>query len=219
MRAERVLLGTGAAAAGLYYATLLIVGALSPGYSHVRQFASELGMVGAPHAALFNGLVMLQGLLLCGTGIGFGLALRRLTRRPIFAATVGLFVGLFGVSYLFAAAFPLPDLLHGAFGIALLTFLVPWLLAWAWRREAGARLMVGLQALATPVILATALIQGGLFGLADASNQGFYQRIAATIFYVWLVATCRWLAQSEPAGLAYCWRSRCSSSPRSSISL
>ncbi len=204
MRAERVLLWTGAAAAGLYYLTLILVGASSPGYSHSSQFASELGMAGAPNARLFNALVTLQGLLLIGTGLGFGMALRRLTQRPVLAVSAGLFVGFFGVSYLFAAAFPLPDLRHGAFGIALLTFLVPWMLAWTWRRQPGARLMVALQTIATPAILATALIQGGLFGLADASNQGLYQRVAATIFYVWFVATCRWLMNDaqRPASTA-----------------
>jgi hypothetical membrane protein len=193
MNAARTLLWTGAAAAVLYCATLIGIGALDPNYDHARQFASELGMATARYASLFNGLVLLQGLLLLAAGAGFHRVLLRLTSRGL-AATVGLFVGLFGVSYFFAALFPLPDPLHGAFGIALLTFLVPWILAWAFRHDRSARTMVAAQWLATPVILVTALIQGGLFGLAEATNQGLYQRVAATIFYVWLVATCFWLA-------------------------
>ena len=38
----------------LYLGTLLVSAHFYPGYSHVRQAASELGMAGAPRPEIFN---------------------------------------------------------------------------------------------------------------------------------------------------------------------
>jgi hypothetical membrane protein len=48
-------------------------GALNPGYSHVRQYISELGEAGRPHAGVFSVGCLLWGLLFAG----FAVALRR----------------------------------------------------------------------------------------------------------------------------------------------
>ena len=117
---------------------MAVLGFLEPGYSHLRQFASELG---------------------------------------------------------FAGVFPLPNPLHSAFGIALLTFLVPWLLAWACWRLPGARLANLSQIVAAVVIVGTAILQTGLIGGVDGTNIGLAQRIAASVFFLWLVATCHWLGR------------------------
>lgn len=56
------------------------LGALDPGFSHARQYISELGEERRPHAAVFNTWCVLYGLLLapfavalrCGTGAWLG---------------------------------------------------------------------------------------------------------------------------------------------------
>jgi hypothetical protein len=49
------------------------LGALDPNYSHMRQFISELGEAGRPHAGVFAAWCVLWGLLFAG----FAVALRR----------------------------------------------------------------------------------------------------------------------------------------------
>jgi hypothetical protein len=49
------------------------LGALDPGYSHVRQYISELGEAGRPYAAVFTAWCLLWGILFAG----FAIALRR----------------------------------------------------------------------------------------------------------------------------------------------
>src|SRR5262245_40436187 len=49
------------------------LGALDPGYSHLRQYISELGEAGRPYAAVFTAWCLLWGILFAG----FAVALRR----------------------------------------------------------------------------------------------------------------------------------------------
>ena len=48
------------------------LGTLDPGYSHLRQYISELGEVGRPYAASFNTWSVAYGLLFAGFAIGLG---------------------------------------------------------------------------------------------------------------------------------------------------
>src|SRR5262249_26149490 len=48
------------------------LGALDPGYSHVRQYISELGETGRPYAELFTVWSVLYGLLLAPFAIALG---------------------------------------------------------------------------------------------------------------------------------------------------
>jgi len=45
------------------------LGALDPGYSHVRQYISELGEAGRPYAAVFTAWCLLWGILFAGFAI------------------------------------------------------------------------------------------------------------------------------------------------------
>ncbi len=165
----------------------------------MRQFASELGMANAAHPEAFGAMSIVTGLVFFATALGFYLAVKRLSGRGGLATTIGIFVALFGVNLIFAGLFPLPNPLHSAFGVALLTFFVPWLLAWACWNLPGARLANLGQIVATVVIVGTAILQTGLMGGVNGTNIGLSQRIAAAIFFLWLIATSRWLA-NRPSG-------------------
>jgi hypothetical protein len=183
----------GAASAVLYVSELVVLGALQPGYSHVRQFASELGMANAAHPQLFAIWVLAQAVVLIAAGPLFYKRVAGVTGRRTLAATIGLFVACFGVNYIFVAAFPLPDLRHSGFGIAFLTFLVPWLVAWAFWNVPGARSACYAQLLATPVLIALLFLQPDVVRFVDVMNLGLFQRIGAGAFYGWLVLTGFWL--------------------------
>ena len=45
----------------VYYFALIVGAATYPGYSHVTNYASELGAAGAPYPALFNVSIILAG--------------------------------------------------------------------------------------------------------------------------------------------------------------
>jgi hypothetical protein len=90
---------------GVALVTLLTVlgGAVSPGYSHVSQFISELGASGAPHETMvrFAGFLP-AGLLLCVFAVAAGLCLPR--SRSARLGFLGLFI--YALGYVAAAFFP-----------------------------------------------------------------------------------------------------------------
>jgi hypothetical membrane protein len=59
------------------------LGALDPGYSHARQYISELGEDGRPYAAVFNAWCLAYGVLLAGFAVALG---RGLGSRSVFIA-------------------------------------------------------------------------------------------------------------------------------------
>ena len=72
--AQRILIACGIVGPIFYTIVLFILGALWPGYSHLTQYMSELGSVGAPHAIVMNTLGFpLLGLIL----VAFSIALYR----------------------------------------------------------------------------------------------------------------------------------------------
>ncbi len=100
----KVLLAVGAlGSAAIVGVTVILGGALTPGYGHVAQFISELGEAGAPHEMwvrfagfLPAGLLML---VFCAS------AFRALPRsRRVSLALLG--VALYATGYIVAAAFP-----------------------------------------------------------------------------------------------------------------
>ena len=194
---EKIGLQSSVVATLLYFGNLLVLGALQPGYSHMRQFASELGMADAANPRVFGAMSVLTGAVFFVTAFGVYRATKRLTERSALSAVIGIFIALFGVNLIFAGLFPLPNPLHSAFGVALFTFMVPWLIAWAFWRFPSARFMSWTQIFTAFVIIGTAVLQTGLAGGVDDSNIGMFQRIAAGIFFVWLVATCLWLGRSS----------------------
>ncbi len=192
-KSTQLLVWSSLVATFFYAANIIVGGLLNPGYSHARQFASELGKTDAAHPILFSAGSITTGIVFFAVAIGLWRSLASASRRPVLAGVSGLFMALFGVNLIFAGAFPLPNRLHGAFGVALLTFFIPWLVAWALWKTSASRLSLTLQIIATPAILLTAIFQTGLLGGVDGTNIGFAQRVAAAVFFVWLLLTAQWL--------------------------
>src|SRR5687768_9952403 len=106
MRAnEKLLLWAGVAVPVIYYANLLLSSLLFPGYSHVTQYASELGSAAARYPWVFNTGIMSMGVAAMAAGAGFGLALHRRGSGRVLAAFVTLLVVLFGAGLVMGGLF------------------------------------------------------------------------------------------------------------------
>ena len=107
--AERALLLAGVLVPVLYYTALLVTPLFWPGYSHVRQYASELGSAESPRPELFNFTIVAAGVAGMLAAFGFFLALRRIGGRALPSAAAGLALFLWGVSFVMGGLFPMPD--------------------------------------------------------------------------------------------------------------
>lgn len=186
MRLEKTLLSAGVAASILYYANLIVSSLFYPGYDHVTQYASELGSSAARYPMIFNTGVLLTGIAGIAAGPGFFLALRRLTGKSILAALTGLAVGLFGVAMIFGGLFPMPNPLHGGFGLGMAIHLAPlFLLLAVWKRE-------DMRGLKTYSLLAFLLgltffaIMMGVGSLVTRANVGIFQRLYSLSIFPWI---------------------------------
>ena len=186
MRLERILLLAGVAVPILYFGNLLVSPLFYPGYSHVTQYASELGGPDAPRPAIFNTGVVLTGLATIAAGLGFFLALRRLTGKVLLPALTGLAIGLAGIAFVMGGVFPMPDPRHGGFGLGLGFQVAPVLLALAlWKRRNLRALNIFLIVTAV-VMTAFFAIMMGVGSLVTRANVGIFQRVNALCTFPWI---------------------------------
>lgn len=174
---KRQLLWGAVLAPVFYYIGLIGGGLLWPGYSHVSQYASELGSSAAPVPAFFNVAAILCGLAGVAGGIGLSHVLARVSGRPGWAMAAGIGLSLWGVSVILAGLYPMPHELHGAYGLGMAGQLVPLFSLLALRGVAGLgalRVFLGVVFLAS---LAMFLVMMGLAGPLPAARIGIYQRI------------------------------------------
>jgi hypothetical membrane protein len=122
---RKMLLGALISVPIFYYFALIAGAATYPGYSHVTRYASELGAADAPHPALFNIPIIIGGIAALLGAFGLALALRDLSGRSTWAMAAGIALALWGMSMVMGGMFPMPNNLHGGFGLGLLGPLVP----------------------------------------------------------------------------------------------
>ena len=184
-RLHRVLLRAAIAVPVIYFATLIVASLLYPGYSHLTQYASELGSATARWPLVFNTGTVAGGLLAIAGGVGFFLVLRRVA-HPALAALTGLCVALFGVGFVFGGLFPMPDPRHGGYGTGFAVHLAPvFLVAAIWNARKPGWL--------TPFLLgvigymtAMFLVMMGIGELVTRANVGAFQRMYALGILPWI---------------------------------
>ncbi|MFC1839658.1 DUF998 domain-containing protein [Thermodesulfobacteriota bacterium] len=192
---EQRLLVLGIAITVIYFLTLIILAALYPDYSHMRNYVSDLGRIEAPHHKFFNSVVIFLGLLYLLTGLGYYYSVKRITEKNVLAVFIGSFVAVLGIAYFFGGFYPLPDPRHGGYSIGLLHFFTPLLLVWAFWKLPDTRLFRFYQLMCFILIVTFILIQAGVFGLIDETNLGLFQRLGAISLYAWFTFTCYWLSR------------------------
>jgi hypothetical membrane protein len=161
-----------------YYIGLIGGSLLWSGYSHVTQYASELGSSAAPNPMFFNGNVILCGLAALIGGFGLTHALTELPGGSRnWAIAAGASISLWGIAIVIAGLYPMPDERHGAYGLATVGQLTP-LFVWLAMRKveglSGLKLFLGLIFVASFVLFA---IMMGVGGLVTRANVGIWQRI------------------------------------------
>ena len=175
---DRTTLLWGLILAPLFYYVALIGGSLLwPGYSHVTQYASELGSSAAPNPMFFNGNVILCGLSALIGGFGLTHVLTQLSGSRGWAVAAGASISLWGLAIVVAGLYPMPDERHGAFGLAIAGQFTP-LFAWIALRKVGG--LGGLKAFLAVIFVASFVlfaIMMGVGGLVTRANVGIWQRI------------------------------------------
>jgi hypothetical membrane protein len=131
-RFERITLAAGVASPVLYFASVAAGALTYPGFSVVRQFASELGAVGAPHPLVLNVGVVLSGVATLLACAGFWIALGRVAAPVAWRRWASVATGFQGTALVVAGLFPMPDWRHivGS-SLALPALIAPALLALA----------------------------------------------------------------------------------------
>ena len=176
-RLTLILLRIGMAIPFLYFGLQLIAASFSPGYSFMRNVASELGSDLARYPTPFNRGVMIQGVLTLMASFGFLRALLRLGARPILAWLICLAVAMNGVQSLWAGFFPMPDPRHGGHPLFVIgMILLPFLLTIALWKQSGALLRSYLIATML-LIVALFPLMSGMAGLDTHSYKGLLQRL------------------------------------------
>lgn len=169
-----------------YYGAMLIGAAFYPGYSHGRQYASELGSSSATYPQIFNTGIILTGVAILLSLIGFAGALRMLQANRVLTWFFLVSLAAFGAGMIMGGLFPMPDPRHGGFGLGMLVHLSPFMLAAALWRDAGTR---GLRAfLVVNGVIAVVMfaIMMGAGSLVRQSNVGAFQRVYSATIFPWV---------------------------------
>lgn len=170
----------------LYFGSILVSSLFYPGYSHVRQYASELGSASARYPMIFNSGMIAMGVATLVSLIGFHAALRRLGANRIVIWLFVITLGAFGFSTVMAGLFPMPDPRHGGFGLGLAMLASPALLAAAlWRvpEMRGLRMYLVITFIAALALFA---IISGAGSFVRRSNIGAFQRTFALTGIPWI---------------------------------
>jgi hypothetical membrane protein len=166
----------------IYYGIQIVSAHYNPGYSFVRQVASELGSNRAARPMLFNMGIMVQGVVTFIASFGFLRATLRLGVNRTLSLLIFLALAINGIQMLWAGHFPLPDPRHaGQPPFVIAAFLLPILLTAAlWNRSGG---ILKVYLIATLMLLAVIIpITSG--NIVDTTHiRGLTQRLyTLTIF-------------------------------------
>jgi len=199
MRRDLFLARLAVAVPVLYFGTLLVAAATWPGYSHVTRYASELGGPEAPVPAIFNIGIMVMGVVCALASIGVFRAARRAGGRSVLAALAAACLFAFGVAMVMGGAFPMPNPLHGAFGLGFALVPAPLLLALALRGREGNGPLVLVLVVAFVLVLATMSVMMGVGQLVTRANVGLWQRANALAMFPWIGVAGEMLARRAGA--------------------
>lgn len=187
MKSETALLRFGMAVPLVYFGALIMVPLLLyPGYNHRTQYASELGAATAPYPAVFNLAVIACGLSAILGGLGIALALRQRYHSKVAGILAGAAISLWGVTIVMAGLFPMPNELHGAFGLGMIIHLAPlFALVAVW--NAGDLAWLKWLLAAVFVVAAGLLaIMLGVGGMVSVADVGYWQRSYAVSGIPWI---------------------------------
>lgn len=177
----------------LYYFALIIGAATYPGYSHVTNYASELGAADAPYPWLFNVGIMLAGAAAILAAFLIPKSLPEIGAKRLWSVIAAISLALWGASMIMGGSFPMPDERHGAFGLGLVAPLIPLFVLLALRPIEDSR---GMQVFLAIVFLASVVMLSIMFGVGELvtrANVGIYQRLNTAASIPWFAVLGVWL--------------------------
>ena len=175
----------------VYYGVQVAGASFNPGYSFVRQVASELGSDRAARPGIFNVGIMVQGALTLIAAAAFLRAMLRVGINPLPACAASAALAVNGVQMLWAGYFPMPDPRHAGHTVfTIAATLLPVLLTAALWRQSGA--VARAYFVATLVLLlAMVPLMNGMAGIDTSQVRGLRQRVyTLTVFPPIAVAAC-----------------------------
>lgn len=184
---KRLGLMAGVLVPALYYGALVGAALTWPAYSHVTQYASELGSAAAPHPEYFNFPIIGAGVAAILSSLGFFAALRKRGGGAVPSFLSGLCIALWGVAFVMGGMFPMPNELHNGFMLALAVHLAPLFMLWALAKAEAPRLKL-LLVLVFVVSLALILVMMniGELNLVRKANVGLWQRAYGLSVIPWI---------------------------------
>jgi hypothetical membrane protein len=198
-----MLVGSAVAVPVLYFGVMLVAAATWPGYSHATRYVSELGGPEAKHPAIFNVGIVIMGLVCTFSAWGLFVAAQRVGGRRVMSALAALCIALFGVAMVMGGLFPMPNPLHGGFGLAFAMVPAPLLLGLAFAGRPGLGGLTVLLVASFVFVLVTIGIMMGAGHLVTRANVGLWQRLNALAMFPWLgiagVALARRIERGEAA--------------------
>ena len=183
----------------LYYFALIAGAATYPGYSHVTNYASELGAADAPYPSLFNISIMLAGTAAVLAAIFLPTSLRDIGAKRLWSILSAITLSLWGLSMIMGGLFPMPDERHGAFGLGLAGPLIPLLVLLALRPVEHSR---GIRTFLAAVFIASVVMLSIMFGVGELvtrANVGLYQRLNTAASIPWFAVLGAWLIVRKKA--------------------
>ena len=185
----------------LYYFGLFAGAATYPGYSHMTNYASELGAAAAPYPWLFNISIVLAGATAIIAALVLPIAFGAVGASRPWSILAAIAAALWGASMVMGGLFPMPDERHGGFGLGLVAPLIPLLVLLALRpvgNTGGIRTFLMIVFAASVAMLA---IMFGVGELVTSANVGLYQRLNSGVSIGWFAVFGFWFLlrnQSRP---------------------
>ena len=190
--ATKALLAAGIAMPVLYFAALFVAGAFYPGFSHIRQVASDLGADSAPYAyaTAFSVALVFVGLFGLAGSLGLFIGLRRVGAGRARSALAGLIPAMPSLSLMQSGVFPLPSPYHSTFVLLLAGVLTPFVGAMALRALPGTAAVRWTLYAAFVASLIVVSFFFGVGGVVTEANLGLWLRIWAAISLPTLAILC-----------------------------
>jgi hypothetical membrane protein len=202
MRHETRLATLAIAVPVLYFGTMLVAAATWPAYSHATQYVSELGGPDAPHPAVFNVGIIVMGTVCIAASFGVGRTAWRIGGRTGWSTLAGVSLGLFGAAMVMGGVFPMPNPLHGGFGLAFAQVVAPLFLSLAVRGDDGMKTLNRFLVFSFLFMVATMTVMMGVGQLVRRSNVGLWQRLNALAMFPWVAVAGFALARRAPRARA-----------------
>jgi hypothetical membrane protein len=163
----------------IYFAIPVVAAPFYPGYSFIRNTASDLGSDQALHPAPVNAAIITLGIVMLLAAYGIFRGMARVGINPIMALVSAVSVASAGLGTLLSGVYPSPDPRHGGGALGAGLFFLPFLIGLVlWRKLPSRALRGGFLALAV-LFIAMVPIMSGVTPIDTATSEGLWQRILA----------------------------------------